>query len=187
MAMDPYSGDPKLFDSGDGGDLLIQGGQPVMGQGLQNAAYLSHFLEPNWWGWSSDPANPQIVDSGNLLALTRRAVLTPALLNDAESAAKKDLAWMLAQGVAKSVECSASIVALGVLGLEETITEPDGTTTTLRWKLNWAAMNPSSKSFQSGVDFGTPPQPELTSIAFQDGDFMTFQDGARMTLVGVYE
>lgn len=138
--LDPYSGDPLLTDLGDGGDLTIQGGQPVMDQGLRNAAYLSHFLEPDWWGWSSDPANPQIVDSGNLLALSRRSVLTPAILNDAEAAAKKDLAWMIADGTAKSVECVASIVALGVLGLDETITEPDGTVTPLRWKLNWAAM-----------------------------------------------
>lgn len=138
--MDLYSGDPLLTDSGDGGDLTIVGGQPIMDQGLRNSAYLSHFMDPNWWGWSSDPTNPQVVDSGNLLALTRRVVLTAAVLNDAEAAAKKDLAWMLAEGVAKSVEVVASIVALGVLGLDETITEPDGTTTTLRWKLNWAAM-----------------------------------------------
>jgi phage gp46-like protein len=137
---DPYSGDPKLFDSGNGGDLMIEGGQPVMDQGLNNSAYISHFMDPNWWGWSSDPANPEVIDCGNLLELTKRANLTPAFLNDAEAAAKKDLAWMLADGVAKSVECSASILAPGIMGLIDTITEPDGTPTVLRWKLNWAAM-----------------------------------------------
>lgn len=141
MPMDRFSGDPKLFDStGDGGDLLIQGGQPVMDSGLQNAAYLSHFLEPDWWGWSSDPANPEIIDSGNLLALSKRTVLTPGIINDAEAAAKKDLAWMVSEGVAKSADCSVSILGLGVIGIEDTITEPDDSTTTIRWKLNWARM-----------------------------------------------
>lgn len=139
MSMDLFSGDPKLFDSNDGGDLLIQGGQPVMDQGLQNSAYLSHFLESDWWGWSSDPANPEIVDCGNLLRLMKRAVLTPALLNDIEAAAKKDLAWMKDNGVADKVEVTASIVALGFVGIEETITEPTGNVTTVRWRLNWAA------------------------------------------------
>ncbi len=138
--IDLYSGDPLLTETGDGGDLTIMDGQPLMDQCLRNSAYISHFMEPDWWGWSSDPANPQIIDSGNLLALSKRTVLTPAILNDAEAVAKKDLKWMLDQGVAKSIDVSASIVAQGILGLEETITEPDGTTTTLRWKLNWAAM-----------------------------------------------
>ena len=138
--MDLFGGDPRLYDNGDGGDLLIQGGQPVMDQGLQNSAYLSHFLEPNWWGWSSDPDNPKIIDSGNLLALSKRSVLTPAILNDAKSAAEKDLAWMVSEGVAKSVECSAEIIGIGILGVEDAITEPDGTTTTVRWNLNWTAM-----------------------------------------------
>lgn len=140
MAMDPFSGDALLTDSADGGDITVLGGQPIMDQGLRNAAYISHFVPLNWWGWSSDPANPEIVDSGNLLALADRVNLTPAVLLSAEAAAKKDLAWMLAEGVAKSVEVVATIEALGVLGIEETITEPDGTVTTLRWKLNWAAM-----------------------------------------------
>jgi len=140
MAVDLYSGDPLLTDVGDGGELTITGGQPAMDQGLRNSAYLSHFLEPDWWGWSADPANPQIIDSGNLLALSKRTTLTPGILNDAEAAAAKDLKWMLDQGVAKSVTCSASIIAQGVLGLVDEITEPDGDVTTLRWKLNWSAM-----------------------------------------------
>jgi phage gp46-like protein len=138
--MDPFSGDALMTDSADGGDITILGGQPIMDQGLRNAAYISHFTAPNWWGWSSDPANPEVVDNGNLLAMAERVNLTPAVLLDAEAAAKKDLAWMVSDGVAKSVEVEASIVAQGVLGIDETITEPDGTATTLRWELNWAAM-----------------------------------------------
>jgi phage gp46-like protein len=141
--MDQYTGDPLLTDLGNGGDLDIRDGQPVMDKGLINSAYLSHFIEPEWWGWSSDPENKQVINSGNLMAMTERATLTPAILNDAVAAAKKDLSWMISDGVAKSIECSGSIIGLGLMGLVDTITEMDGTVQEARWRLNWAAMKES--------------------------------------------
>lgn len=140
MAMDSYSGDPLIIDSGDGGDLFIQGGQPRMSSGLENAAYLSLFFYANWWGNDVDPATPGAMGSRHFLPLTSRAKLTPDLLKDAQAAALADLAWMVEDGAVKTVDAVASIIGLGQMGLEITFTEPDGTTATVRWKLNWARI-----------------------------------------------
>lgn len=137
MSMDPYSGDPLIIDSGDGGDLIIDGGQPRMSSGIENAAYTSMFCDSNWWG---NAISDDEIGSRHFLALTSRAKLTPDLLKDAEAATQADLAWMIEDGVIKTIEPVASIVALGWVGLEITFIEPDGATHTVRWRLNWARM-----------------------------------------------
>ncbi len=48
--MDRFSGDPKLILTVDGADMVIKGGQPVMDQGLENAALISLFTKPDWPG-----------------------------------------------------------------------------------------------------------------------------------------
>lgn len=137
MSMDPYSGDPLIIDTGDGGDLFFEGGQPRMSSGLENASYLSLAVDANWWGNS---VGGDEVGSRNFLALVSRAKLTPDILKDTEAAIAADLAWMIEDGAVKSVEAVVSIVALGVMGIEITFTEPDGTDTTIRWRLNWARL-----------------------------------------------
>ena len=142
--MDQFSGDPLIFDSGDGGDLLIVGGQPKMSSGLENAVYLSLLVDANWWGNDVDPATPGATGSKFFLPLIARAKLTPSLLIDAEKAADVDVAWMVSDGVAKDVTASASMVDNSTLGLEVTVTEPDGSVTTVTWKLNWEYLKAAS-------------------------------------------
>jgi phage gp46-like protein len=137
---DPYGGDPLIYDIGDGADLNVQGGQPRMSSGLENAAYLSLFVDANWWGNDIDPANPGATGSTHFLPLLDGLKLTPSALDDLEAAAALDLAWMTDDGVVKSVDVSASITGIGSVGLELTFTEPDGGTTSVRWKLNWTRI-----------------------------------------------
>lgn len=139
MAMDPYSGDPLIVDIGEGGSLSWDGGQPVMSSGLENAAYLSLFVDPDWWGNDIDPANPGAVGSASFLPLITRAILTPALLVDMKAAAEADLEWMTDE-IAESVDVIVGMPAVGVVALEVTITETSGDVTTIRWKLNWARL-----------------------------------------------
>lgn len=140
MAMDPYGGDPLIQDLGEGGQLVWDGGQPCMSSGIENAAYLSLFVEANWWGNDIDQANPGAVGSANFLPLTDRATLTPGLLVDLKKAAEADLAWMIADGVADSVAVVISMPSTGLVEIAVTITEPSGAVTATRWKLNWARL-----------------------------------------------
>jgi phage gp46-like protein len=139
---DPYGGDPLIIDLGDGGDLYIQGGQPKMSSGLENAAYLSLFVDANWWGNDIDPSNPGATGSRHFLPLIDRMALTPSALGDMEKAAKADLAWMVEDGLlSEEAEVVCSILAVGVAGIEMTFTEPDGSVSVTRWKLNWARIS----------------------------------------------
>lgn len=138
---DPLIGDPLIVDSGNGGDLLMDGGQPVMSSGIENAVYLSLFVEPNWWGNDIDPANPGAVGSYHFLPLVGRAKLTPSLVGDVTEAIKADLEWMQDDGV--TVGDPGIVIELqgsSMMALELTFTEPDATETTVRHKINWAYM-----------------------------------------------
>lgn len=136
---DPYGGDPLIIDEGNGGTLAWVAGQPRMSSGLENALYLSWFVDANWWGNDISAADPGAVGSTEFMRLLRsRPILTPGILRDAKKALEADAAWMVEDGVAKSVTVEPSIVAPGVMGIEATTEEPDGATTTSRWKLNWA-------------------------------------------------
>ena len=140
MTFDQFDGDPLIVDSGDGGDLLIQGGQPQMSSGIENAVYLSLMVDANWWGNDVDPATPGATGSKFFLPLIGRAKLTPSLLVDAEKAADADLAWMVSDGVAKDVAVSCSMLDVGKMGVQIDVTEPDGAVTAIKWKLNWTYL-----------------------------------------------
>lgn len=136
MTMDPLLGDPLIIN----GDLFISGGQPTMSSGLENAAYLSLIPEPDWWGNLVKPDEELDIGSRHFIALTKTAKLMTSILGDVEEAISADLAWMTEQGVAKSVTPSASIQSPGWVAVEIAILEPDDSTTTVRWALNWDYM-----------------------------------------------
>jgi len=138
---DIYSGDPLIIDQGDGGDLLISGGQPRMSSGIENALYLSWFVDANWFGNDVSSSEPGAVGSYRVMAVFReRDPLTPALLRKLKDACEADAAWMVTDGVAKSVTVDVTLPAVGMVGIVADVVEPDGTAQTVRWKLNWARM-----------------------------------------------
>jgi phage gp46-like protein len=65
--------------------------------------------------------------------------LTNALRLEIEEAVRDCLAWMVSEGVAKSVDAEATIPEPDQLTLTVTIEQPEGTTT-LKYNLNWSAM-----------------------------------------------
>jgi phage gp46-like protein len=133
--MSRYDGDVRitLDDSGEGA-ITFRAGQPDMDAGLETAALISMFTESGWWG---NEAGEEI---GATLDEICRAPLTDDTRNAAEEAVRKCLAWMVSEGVAESVEVSASIVGINLLLLAITITEPETTTAiTRKYLLNWSA------------------------------------------------
>jgi len=98
---DRYQGDPKLTLDENGADLTFKGGQPVMDQGIENAAMISLFTEPNWCGniFFQDP-NEKI---GSQYLEKARQPITLASLNDTRSAAENALSWMTRSGIASKI------------------------------------------------------------------------------------
>jgi phage gp46-like protein len=125
-----------MYSTGGETDLLIADGQPVMDEGLENAVFLSLFSAAGWWGNAVSEGDEKL--TSELEAITRRT-LTNATRLDAETYAKAALAWMVSGGVAKSVTVSATIPAVGLLGLVVTVEQPDRTIA-VRYQINWATM-----------------------------------------------
>lgn len=118
----PQEGDVFLFHTIDNGEINFLSGIIEMNGGLETAAYLSLFggnkdddgrqdnpLE--WWGnkLETDPVRTFRSETQNLL---RSIPATSANLKRIEDAARKDLSWFVARGVATTLNVSATIPAL---------------------------------------------------------------------------
>lgn len=133
-----FDGDPKLYQTGDGADLVIQDGQPVMDEGLENAVTLSLFcVASEWWG---NAIADDTGETGSELESLNRRTLTVKTMQDAEAVARDALAWMIDQGIAKTITVTGTMPAVGMLGLTIAIEQPDGNIQTLKYSINWATM-----------------------------------------------
>lgn len=135
--MDTYDGDLFIYPTADGGDIDVQSGQPDMDAGLWTAVYLSLFSAAGWWGNAIAAPGEQ---AESTLDDAMEGLLTPALRQDIEEAARKALAWMVAAGIAASVTVAATIPSATRLDLTVTVEQPNADPTTYRFALNWAAQ-----------------------------------------------
>jgi phage gp46-like protein len=135
--MSMYDGDVKVVQTLDGGAITFRSGQPDMEGGLSTAVYLSLWTEPGWWGNSLATTPEEKIGEEDSLEELESEPLTNKVRQDYEERARKRLAWMVSSGVAKTVTVAAAILSSIALGLTVTIEEPDGSTGTLRYKVNW--------------------------------------------------
>lgn len=88
-----------------------------------------------WWGdLFQDDTNDLI---GSKLWLLKRAKREQETLNRAEDYAKEALKWMIDDGVAETVDASASYDGNGNLILGISLTEPSGNKLDFRYALKW--------------------------------------------------
>ena len=124
--------DVLLRQSNDGGEITVEAGLVLMSEGLETAAYLSLFggnLDDSgdpatdrlqWWG-NRGEVEPNRVYRSETQHLIRALPAVPRNLLRIEQAAARDLAWMIAAGVAKGVVVSASIADVNRVTLAVTI------------------------------------------------------------------
>jgi phage gp46-like protein len=129
-----FDGDPKIISYGSGTDLEIVGGQPTMDQGLYNAVHLSLFSAAGWWGNSVSAPSERLTSQFETI---NTRTLTNATRLDAEEYARQALSWMIADGIAKKITVTASIPAVGMLGLVIEVEQPDRSST-IRYQVSWA-------------------------------------------------
>jgi phage gp46-like protein len=123
--------DVLLRQTQDGGDLTLEGGLFAVSDGLEAAAYLSLFggneqdaggsdLTESWWGnlTEPDPARRYRSETQHLL---RSLPATPSSLLRIEQAAARDLAWMIDEGVVKTVTVAARIPELNRVQVDVTL------------------------------------------------------------------
>jgi len=100
--VDPYQGDPKIWITKDGAEIVVRNGQPIMDAGLENAVLMSLFTIEDWFGnVLFDRINERI---GGRFQKTGNEPVTLSGLNDRSNAAEVDLEWMIEEGILSSVE-----------------------------------------------------------------------------------
>jgi len=135
-------------------DVGLAGPDLATDDGLETAVLVSLFTdrrsEPDdrlpdgsddlrgWWGDTfADQPNDRI---GSRLWLLGREKQTSAVVERAREYAKEALAWLIADGAAKSVTVAAEIATTGVLALAIEIERPDTSQISYRYSYAWEAL-----------------------------------------------
>ncbi len=120
-----FDGEPRLIMTVDGTEIEIHGGQPVMDAGLENAALISLFTDPGWFGNQFLDKEYQLGDStfGEITsgAITKTTFVT------AEKEAARALQWMVDDGVASEIRATLTNRAGNGIDAEVVIVRPSGT------------------------------------------------------------
>lgn len=141
MSFDYTQGDPALVLTENGSDIEFKGGQPVMDQGLQNAAFISLFTTSGWWGNDlTEDANKQI---GSDFEEVARQAITVTAIRKIQAAAERALKWMVDSGLALATAARATNPRTGQLDVGVGIQSPSRDVSILaatRHGANWIAQ-----------------------------------------------
>jgi phage gp46-like protein len=112
-----FDGNVRLYHTVDGGELGVVNQQIEMNGGLETAAYLSLFggneSGAEWWGNDFVTGNTSDRQVSETQRLIYEIPATSANIRRLEDAVRRDLNWMITDGVAKSVEANVRITGVG--------------------------------------------------------------------------
>lgn len=102
--IDFYQGDPRVFITNDGSEIVVRDGQPIMDGGFENAVLISLFTSEPWFAnVLFDNLNQRI---GSRFERANREPITLSQLNTIANEAELALQWMIDEGIASSVEAT---------------------------------------------------------------------------------
>lgn len=128
-------GDLYLAPSPDGGEISFEGGQPLMEDALNNALYISLIGDSDFWGNTLVSENEVL--QGSIFDVLNGATLNNQTRLDLIAKAEFLLAWLVREGVMKSVSASAFIESAESVKLTLTLTEPNGQATERKYRILW--------------------------------------------------
>lgn len=138
--IDQFDGDVAYLLTPDGGQIIYQGGQPIMDAGgLENAVNISLFTGLGWWANALNENEPDKQIGSDFEERTRPKAINTAYLRDVEDAARDALKWMINQKIVQTIEANATWPELNQVNLALLITKPSGDIVTIRYELNWEA------------------------------------------------
>lgn len=129
-----FYGDPLLTFTPDGGALTIQGGQPKMHQGLENAILISVF-STDWWANSLVPVAQRLQSKMPDLL---RGTLSDERINQAIDGLNRSLLWLVTSKIADSIDVSIEVQNVNAAVITIGVVEPSGQKSAYR--LNWDAQ-----------------------------------------------
>ena len=135
-------------------DIGVSGGDLAKDDGLKTAVIISLFTDRRaddddvipdgtddrrgWWGDIGAIDGDRI---GSKLWLLSRSKQLTGVARQAEGYITDALAWLVDDGVARSVSAACEWVSMGVLAAAVTLTRPDGTPLTFKFANLWEALN----------------------------------------------
>jgi phage gp46-like protein len=142
-----YQGDPRVIMDADGSDMPFVGGQPIMDQGLENAALMSGLTDADWPG-NAILTNPAQKFTSKVETVAQQA-LTLSNLNSLSAAWRAALQWMIDTNIAASIDATTVNPVGSQRETTIVITPPSGETEIVlltQAGLNWIAQqqNPAS-------------------------------------------
>ena len=131
-------------------DIGTNGADLQTGNDLANAIIISLFCnaraqsgdqydgdDPQGW-WGDSYATVQGFTVGSRLWLLRRQLLTQNIANLAQQYALEALQWLVTQFVVASVDVQTAIVDRFTLGMNITVTKPNGSIETFEYQFVWS-------------------------------------------------
>jgi len=140
--------DVKLFQTDNGGDITVERGVVELSNGLESTVYLSLFggneddngtpdSPDSWWGNIGEEQIDRTYRS-ETQHLLRALPTTSGNLRRIEEAVNRDLAWLIAAGVASSVSGSASVTGVNRVTITIDV-EAVGPASRFKFVENWKA------------------------------------------------
>ena len=132
-------------------DIAIVNNDLLIDDGFDTAVYISLFTNMRdmdsdnpdnrgYWGDALDLSSIAVPPLGSLLWKYSRAVVTSDVINSIKTACSDALRWMIDDGIAGSVNVTASETGNNSYVFGISITRPDNTGTSYQYKLNWNAQ-----------------------------------------------
>lgn len=101
-----FEGDPRIFIDKNGSKFIFKSGQPVMDAGLENAAIISLFTKPGWWG---NIFFTNIYEKiGSDFEEKVQGTINRFYFSRVEDAAIRALEWMKTENIAERIEVNVS-------------------------------------------------------------------------------
>jgi len=129
--------DILLFQTDDGGEIELINGFVTLTDDLQTAAYISLFGGETWFGNELQETDAAKIQSTTGKAINETPPGSGGLLI-IEDAVRADLAWLVTENLASSVDAEATLTG-STLDLEVSIEYDTGETVVLNFEQNWSA------------------------------------------------
>jgi len=113
-------------------DISFDNGQPIMTDGFESCVILAIFGEPCILNAATDIESERFVST--FPAVIRRANVNDETRQNGEKAIEKALVFMIADGMASTVECIGSFPTARTIAWEIKIQSPNGIT---KYSINW--------------------------------------------------
>lgn len=106
MIRNLYQGDPKIFITENGADLVFRGGQPVMDAGLENAVIISLHTKLGWFGNVLMKKKSEKI--GSRYEEETKKPITINSINAIRESAEEALSWMTDNSIASAIGVNIS-------------------------------------------------------------------------------